>query len=160
MKVSFNRLAEAELIAATRYLETERKLGNAFLDEYAGWEIRIRAYPESCPEIAPGIRRGYLSRFKYHVTYSLLSGEIRILYIRSARQAPLRRWPRNQTSARMPAPLADALRTHAVGRLSSGVRRRADFGANRAPEYPEGISSRGSRRKVPASRRDATRPIA
>jgi hypothetical protein len=94
MKVSFNRLAEAELIAAARFLEAERKLGSALLDEYAAWEKRVIAYPESFPEIAPGIRSGYLTRFKYHVTYALRADGLRILYVRSARQAPLRRWSR------------------------------------------------------------------
>lgn len=94
MKVSFNRLAEAELIAAARYFEAERKLGPAFLDEYAAWEKRVLAYPESCPEIAPDIRCGYLTRFKYHVTYARRGNTLRILYVRSARQMPLHRWPR------------------------------------------------------------------
>lgn len=94
MKVSFNRLAEAELIAAARYLEAEGKLGNAFLDEYAEWEKRVRAFPESCPEIAPGIRCGYLPRFKYHVTYLVRGQSLRVLYVRSARRQPLNRWTR------------------------------------------------------------------
>lgn len=94
MKVSFNRLAEAELIAAARYLDAERSLGSAFLDEYEAWEKQLRAFPESHPEIAPGIRCGFLARFKYHVTYMLRPDSLRILYVRSARQAPLRRWPR------------------------------------------------------------------
>jgi hypothetical protein len=34
MKVSFNRLAEQELIAAACHFETEARLGSAFLDEY------------------------------------------------------------------------------------------------------------------------------
>ncbi len=95
MKVSFNRLAEAELIAAARYFEAERGLGAAFLDEYVAWEKRVRAFPESCPEIAPGIRCGYLSRFKYHVTYTARGKTLRILYVRSASREPLERWPRS-----------------------------------------------------------------
>lgn len=94
MKVTFNRLAEAELITAARFLEEERGLGAEFLDEYQSWEKRVRDFPESCAEIAPGIRCGYLARFKYHVTYALTEGAIRILYIRSARRKPLKRWPR------------------------------------------------------------------
>lgn len=94
MNVAFNRLAEAELISAARYLEAERSLGGAFLDEYAAWEAQVRQFPESCPEIAPGIRCGYLTRFKYHVTYAIRGKTIRILYVRSARQAPLKSWPR------------------------------------------------------------------
>ncbi len=66
MKVSFNRFAERELIAAARYLQSEASLGREFLDEYEAWEARVRRFPKSCPEIAPGIHCGYLARFKYH----------------------------------------------------------------------------------------------
>jgi hypothetical protein len=89
VKVSFNRLAEQELIAAARNLADEANLGGAFLDEYQNWEAQIAKYPLSCPEIAVGIRRGYLLRFKYHITYAIRGNSIRILYIRYARQAPL-----------------------------------------------------------------------
>lgn len=95
MKVSFNRLAEAELITAARYLHAEAGLGRAFLDEYAAWESRTRRFPRSCPEIAPGIRCGFLQRFKYHVTYTIRANALRILYVRSARQEPLKDWPRD-----------------------------------------------------------------
>jgi plasmid stabilization system protein ParE len=94
MKVSFNRLAEAELIAAARYLEAKGKFGAAFLEEFAAWESLAKQFPESCPEIAPGIRRGYLSRFKYHVTYTVRGQSLRVLYVRSSRREPLSRWPR------------------------------------------------------------------
>jgi hypothetical protein len=94
VKVSFNRLTDGELIAAAQYLETEARLGSAFLEAYEKWETQVKRFPESCPEIAPGIRCGYLPRFKYHVTYTVRGENIRILYVRSARQAPLRRWPR------------------------------------------------------------------
>ena len=94
MKVTFNRQAEAELISAARYLEEERRLGGAFLDEYVAWEKQVAKFPEAFPEIAAGIRCGYLSRFKYHVTYTVRGEGIRILYVRSARQVPLRAWPR------------------------------------------------------------------
>jgi hypothetical protein len=90
VKATFHRLAEAELIAAARDLDTKAKLGHAFIDEYEDWEVQIRRFPLACHEIAPGIRCGYLKRFKYHVTYRVLSGAVRILYIRSARQEPLR----------------------------------------------------------------------
>ena len=87
MKASFNRLA-------ARYLQAEAGLGRAFLDEYEVWEKRTRRFPESCPEIAPGIRGGFLARFKYHVTYTRRSDTLRILYVRSARQIPLKKWQR------------------------------------------------------------------
>ena len=94
MRVTFQRLAEAELIAAARDLNAKAKLGNAFLGEYENWEIQIRRFPLACPEIAPGIHCGYLKRFKYHVTYRVLPDAIRILYVRSARQAPLKHFGR------------------------------------------------------------------
>jgi len=89
VKVSFNRLAGAELIAAARYLQTEAGFGREFLHEYEAWETRTRRFPSSCPEIAPGIRCGFLKRFKYHVTYTIRGNTLRILYVRHARQAPL-----------------------------------------------------------------------
>lgn len=95
MKVSFNRLAEQELIAAARYLHAEANLGRAFLKEYEAWESRVARFPESCPEIAPGIRCGYLKRFKYHITYAVRGDTLRILYVRSARREPLQEWPRD-----------------------------------------------------------------
>ena len=89
MRVSFNRYANQELIEAARKLAEVANLGEAFLDEYEAWEAQIRRHPLSCPEIASGIRRGYLPRFKYHVTYTIRGQSIRILYVRYARQAPL-----------------------------------------------------------------------
>ena len=94
MKVSFNRLAGQELIAAARYLHAEARLGREFLAEYGAWEARTRRFPASCPEIAPGIRCGFLKRFKFHVTYTIRGDTLRILYVRSARRAPLENWPR------------------------------------------------------------------
>jgi len=94
VRATFNRLAAQELIAAARYLQTEANLGGAFLDEYESWEARVLRFPESCPEIAPGIRCGFLKRFKYHVTYTIRGDTLRILYVRHTRQEPLKSWPR------------------------------------------------------------------
>lgn len=94
MKVTFNRLAMDELITAARQLDLKIKLGHALLDEYGAWEIQVKRFPNSCPEIAPGIRSGYLKRFKYHVTYRVCTDAIRILYVRYARRAPLKHWSR------------------------------------------------------------------
>jgi hypothetical protein len=94
LKASFNRLAEAELIAAARYLQAEAGLGREFLEEYLAWERRTCRFPASCPEIVPGIRCGYLPRYKYHVTYTIRGDILRILYVRSARQEPLSDLPR------------------------------------------------------------------
>ena len=94
MKARFNRLAEQELIAAAKHVQAEANLGGALLDEYAAWEARTLRFPKSCPEIAPGICCGFLPRFKYHVTYTIRADTLRILYVRHARQAPLKNWLR------------------------------------------------------------------
>ena len=94
MRATFHREAEAELITAARDLDAKARLGHAFLAEYEKWEGQIRRFPLACPEIAPSIRCGYLKRFKYHVTYRVLPGTIRILYVRSARQEPLKHFRR------------------------------------------------------------------
>lgn len=95
MRASFNRLAEQELIAAARYLEQEAGLGREFLAEYEAWQKQVLRFPESCHEVAPGIRCGFLARFKYHVTYTVREECVRVLYVRSARRVPLTRWPRS-----------------------------------------------------------------
>lgn len=86
MIVRFHPLAERELISAALYLEQEAQLGEAFIDAYEDWERQIREFPESCPEIGMGIRKGVLARFKYLIGYKIKgegrSRHIRILYIR------------------------------------------------------------------------------
>lgn len=86
MKVRFHPIAERELIAAALYLDQEAGFGSDFLDAYEAWESQIREYPESCPEIGMGIRKGLLQRFKYLIGYKIKgsgrSKHIRILYVR------------------------------------------------------------------------------
>ena len=94
MRATFNRLAAQELVAAAQYLQAEAHLGGAVLDEYEAWETRVLRFPGSSPEIAPGIRCGFLKRFKDHVTYTLRGDTLRILYVRHARQEPLTSWSR------------------------------------------------------------------
>lgn len=94
MKVTFNRLAAEELIAAARHINAEANLGHAFLEEYETWEKQVKQFPQSSPEIAPGIRCGYLKRFKYHVTYRVEADAIRVLYLRHEKQSRLKNWNR------------------------------------------------------------------
>ena len=94
MRVTFNQLAAQELVDAARYLHAEANLGGAFLDEYESWEARVIRFPKSCPEIASGIRSGFLKRFKDHVTYTIRGDTLRILYVRHACQEPLKTWTR------------------------------------------------------------------
>jgi hypothetical protein len=53
VKVSFNRLAEQELVAAARELTDAANLGAAFLDEYEAWETQVKQHPLSCLKSRP-----------------------------------------------------------------------------------------------------------
>ncbi len=68
MKVSFHRLARAELIATAQYLEREARLGAEFLDSFETWARGIAQFPESAPLIGRNIRKGFLPRFNYIIT--------------------------------------------------------------------------------------------
>jgi plasmid stabilization system protein ParE len=66
MKVRFLTLAQQELDDAVAwYNEQAAGLGYDFLDEVDRAVRRTVAFPMSCPEIEPGLRRCLLARFPY-----------------------------------------------------------------------------------------------
>ena len=72
MKVSFLALAQRELDDAVAwYNEQAVGLGQEFLDELDRTVRRAVAFPLSCPEIEPGVRRCLLARFPYGLIYGL-----------------------------------------------------------------------------------------
>jgi plasmid stabilization system protein ParE len=72
VKVSFLALAQRELDDAVAwYNEQAVGLGQEFLDELDRTVRRAVAFPLSCPEIEPGIRRCLLARFPYGIIYGL-----------------------------------------------------------------------------------------
>jgi len=72
MKVRFLALAQSELDDAVEwYNEQATGLGLEFLDELDRAIRRSLAYPLSCPEIEPGLRRCLLARFPYGMVYGL-----------------------------------------------------------------------------------------
>lgn len=72
MKVRFLTLAQQELDDAVDwYNEQADNLGKEFLDELDRAVKRSVAFPMSCPEIEPGLRRCLLARFPYGLVYSL-----------------------------------------------------------------------------------------
>ena len=90
MKVKLLPLARRELEdAADWYDEQAIGLGQEFLDEVDGALARIVSYPESCPEIEPGLRRCLLARFPYCLIYET-AGETLVVAV----VAHLRREPR------------------------------------------------------------------
>jgi plasmid stabilization system protein ParE len=72
MKIRFLAPARQELDdAVIWYNEQADGLGQEFLDELDRAIRRSVAYPLSCPEIEPGLRRCLLARFPYGLVYGL-----------------------------------------------------------------------------------------
>jgi len=72
MKVRFLTPAQSELDDAVAwYNEQSSGLGFEFLDELDRLVRRSLAFPLSCPEIEPGLRRGLLARFPFGLLYGL-----------------------------------------------------------------------------------------
>ncbi len=73
MRVLFLTFAQQELDdAVTWYNEQADGLGREFLDELDRIVRRVIAFPTSCPEIEPGLRRCLLPRFPYGLIYGLV----------------------------------------------------------------------------------------
>ena len=72
MKLRFLILAQRELDDAVAwYHEQAAGLGREFLDELDRVVRRAVAFPMSCPEIEPGVRRCLLARFPYGLIYGV-----------------------------------------------------------------------------------------
>ena len=71
MNLRFLSVARQELDDAFVWYERQSPgLGYEFLDEIDRTIHRIRAYPDSCAEMAPGIRRAVVARFPYGLIYA------------------------------------------------------------------------------------------
>lgn len=89
MKVSFLALAQQELDAAVAwYNEQASGLGVEFLDELDRVVRRAVAFPMSCPEIEPGIRRCLLARFPYGIIYGTDNETIIVIAVAHLHRAP------------------------------------------------------------------------
>ncbi len=72
MKVRFLALAQREIDDAVAwYNEQAEGLGREFLDELDRAVRRAAAFPLSCSEIEPGLRRCLTARFPYGLIYGL-----------------------------------------------------------------------------------------
>lgn len=72
MKVSFLTLAQGEVDDAVAWYDGQAAgLGQEFLDELDRAVRRAVAFPMSCPEIEPGVRRCLLARFPYGLIYGV-----------------------------------------------------------------------------------------
>jgi plasmid stabilization system protein ParE len=72
VKLRFLILAQRELDdAVVWYNEQAAGSGQEFLDELDRAVRRTVAFPMSCPEIEPGVRRCLLARFPYGLIYGV-----------------------------------------------------------------------------------------
>jgi len=89
MKVRFLSLAQQELDdAVTWYNQQTDGLGRDFLDELDRTVRRSAAFPLSCPEIEPGLRRCLLARFPYGVVYGLEGDSIIVVAVAHSHRKP------------------------------------------------------------------------
>jgi plasmid stabilization system protein ParE len=89
MRVQYHEAAEEELLHAIGYLESRSEgLGRRFYADIRRAETLISQFPESAPEILPGIRRRNLQKFPYSLFYSVESGELLVLAVAHHRRRP------------------------------------------------------------------------
>ena len=70
--VRYHQAAEDELLHEISYLELRAPgLGRRFFAEVRIAEGLIAKFPESAPEILPGIRKHVLRKFRYSLIYSI-----------------------------------------------------------------------------------------
>ena len=89
MKVLFSKPAQLEVDDAVTWYDTQSSgLGTQFLDDLDRTVRRIVAYPLSCQEIEPELRRGLLSRFPYGIIYGIDDDTIIIIAVAHLHREP------------------------------------------------------------------------
>jgi len=80
--VKYHEAAEDELLTEVGYLELRASgLGRRFFSEVLRAEHFIAQFPESAPEILPGIRKRILRKFPYSLIYAIERDELVILAV-------------------------------------------------------------------------------
>ena len=89
MKIRFLDVAQRELDDAFDwYNEREEEVGRHFLDELDRAIRRIRSFPLSSTEVAPGIRRCLMARFPYGVMYGIERDSIIVIAVAHLHRDP------------------------------------------------------------------------
>lgn len=89
MKIQFLTIAQKELADAVDwYNEQADGLGNEFIDKLDRAIRRIAAYPQSCAEIEPDLRRCLVARFPYALIYGLEKDKIIVVAIAHLHRQP------------------------------------------------------------------------
>ncbi len=74
--------------AARAYEATRPGLAEAFLDDLAALRVKIEAFPESCQEIDPGVRRALFRRFPFGAIYQVRPDRLVIVAVLPTRADP------------------------------------------------------------------------
>jgi hypothetical protein len=89
VKITFLAPAQKELDDAVAwYNEQAAGLGLEFLDELDRTVRRALAFPTSCPEIEPGIRRCLLARFPFGLIYGIDDETIVVIAVAHLHRRP------------------------------------------------------------------------
>ena len=89
MKIRFLSIARRELDDAFTWYENQSAgLGYEFLDDLDRVVRRIKSYPDSCVELAHGLRRAVLSRFPYGLIYGQEPDSIVIVAVAHLHREP------------------------------------------------------------------------
>ena len=89
MKIRFSKLAQLEIDdAVTWYDSQSQDLGTRFLDDLDRTVKRITAFPLSCTEIEPELRRCLLTRFPYGIIYGIDSDTIVVIAVAHLHRKP------------------------------------------------------------------------
>ncbi len=87
MRVIYHPDAEAELIAAALYYESERNgLGSEFVDEIEAAIVSILEDPRRLPRVNDDIHRQFVNRFPYELYFRALDKAVRILAVKHHRR--------------------------------------------------------------------------
>ena len=89
MKVRFLEAAQQELDEAHEWYEVQvTGLGIKFIEESWVATRRIMIFPESCEEVATGVRKCLLRRFPYMLIYKVEQTEILVLAVAHQHRKP------------------------------------------------------------------------
>ena len=87
--LKYHEAAQDELLNEIGYLELQAKdLGRRFYAEVRRAERLISQFPESAPEIRPGIRKHLLLKFRYSLIYSKENDGVFVLAVAHQRRRP------------------------------------------------------------------------
>lgn len=89
MRIRFSKLAQLEIDDAVAWYDSQSQdLGTRFLDDLDRTIRRTVAFPLSCTEIEPELRRCLLTRFPYGIIYGIDSDTIVVIAVAHLHRKP------------------------------------------------------------------------